>query len=211
MNPDEYLDAIHLPDDAGEYAEGLLRILNRIPPRWGRWISCDKGWYPLIIKLDERLAEIIPDYELHQVKEKYGTLRYYIGLPELRPQCCIDIEEQRPYLGAINPRYFNGERTTQEQYELDTWFYETLLNHFNSGEHLLQSEELEPERERRRLLMETAHEIINEFERRSSETCEVCGVTGKTLVKNYWYKTLCTSCGTTLGYDEQYDDNDEGE
>lgn len=68
----------HLPDDAGEYAEGLTKILERIPEGWGRWISCGKGWYPLLIELDEKLAEIDPSYEVHQAKEKFGTLRYYI-------------------------------------------------------------------------------------------------------------------------------------
>lgn len=44
---------------------------------WGRRISHDEGWYPLVVNLDERLAAIDPDYVVHQVKEKFGTLRYY--------------------------------------------------------------------------------------------------------------------------------------
>jgi hypothetical protein len=40
-----------------------------------RWISHDARWYPLVISLDERLAAIDPDYIVHQVKEKFGTLR----------------------------------------------------------------------------------------------------------------------------------------
>jgi hypothetical protein len=68
-----------LPEDAGKHAEGLLKILERIPEHWGRWISCGSGWYPLLIELNEKLAQIEPDYEIHQVKEKFGTLRYYIG------------------------------------------------------------------------------------------------------------------------------------
>jgi hypothetical protein len=75
----DFLDNEWLPEDAGEYSEGLLKILRRIPDRWGRWISCASGWYPLLVELDEKLAQIEPDYEIHQVKEKFGTLRYYIG------------------------------------------------------------------------------------------------------------------------------------
>ena len=71
------LNALFVPEDAGEYAAGLEAILRRIPDGWGRWIGCGRGWYPIIVKLDERLAAIDPDYEVMQVKEKFGTLRYY--------------------------------------------------------------------------------------------------------------------------------------
>ena len=74
---DETRDKLHIPDDAGEHRDGLIAILRRIPPNWGRWISCSKGWYPIIVELDQALAAIDPDYELHQVKEKFSGLRYY--------------------------------------------------------------------------------------------------------------------------------------
>jgi hypothetical protein len=70
-------DKIHAPDDAGEHRDALVRIMRRIPNGWGRWISCDAGWYPIICQLDEQLAAIDPTYSVHQVKEKFGTLRYY--------------------------------------------------------------------------------------------------------------------------------------
>lgn len=71
------LDALHIPDDAGEYADGMRRILLRIPDGWGRWISCSAGWYPLVTQLDTALAELDSGYTVHQCKEKLGTLRYY--------------------------------------------------------------------------------------------------------------------------------------
>jgi hypothetical protein len=71
-------DALHVPEDAGEYTEQLTALLRRIPDGWGRWISCDAGWYPLIVGLDADIAALAPDYELHQVKEKFGGLRFYI-------------------------------------------------------------------------------------------------------------------------------------
>ena len=37
----------------------------------------DKGWDKIIIKLDEKLARIDPDYKIYQIKEKFGTLRFY--------------------------------------------------------------------------------------------------------------------------------------
>jgi hypothetical protein len=71
------VNALHVPEDAGEHEEGLRNILLRIPDGWGRWIRVDKGWYPLICDLDHNLAELFPDYILYQVKQKFGGLRYY--------------------------------------------------------------------------------------------------------------------------------------
>lgn len=54
------LNALHVPSDAGACDEDLERILRRIPDGWGRWIGCDKGWYPLIVELDRQLAALDP-------------------------------------------------------------------------------------------------------------------------------------------------------
>jgi hypothetical protein len=79
---DSLRDKLHIPDDAGEYEDGLRAIMMRIPDGWGRWIGCSAGWYPIVIQLDEALAEIDPEYEVHQCKEKYAGLRYYFGTSE---------------------------------------------------------------------------------------------------------------------------------
>lgn len=71
------LNAIRVPSNAGEYEPALRSLLARIPDGWGRWIECGPGWYPILARLDERLRQIDPDYEVHQIKEKYGTLRFY--------------------------------------------------------------------------------------------------------------------------------------
>ncbi|HEY1133278.1 MAG TPA: hypothetical protein VGE77_01760 [Nocardioides sp.] len=70
-------DEIEVPADAGEYADALAAILRRIPEHWGRWIDCQKGWYPILARLDTDLAALDAAYEVHQVKEKFGGLRYY--------------------------------------------------------------------------------------------------------------------------------------
>ncbi len=36
------------------------------------------GWHRIILDLDAKLAAIVPDYKVLQVKEKFGGLRYYI-------------------------------------------------------------------------------------------------------------------------------------
>ena len=73
----ETRDSLNIPDDAGEHAGGLEAILRRIPDGWGRWISCGPGWYPLICELDSALVQLDSAYIVHQVKEKFGTLRFY--------------------------------------------------------------------------------------------------------------------------------------
>jgi len=44
--------------------------------------------------------------------------------------------------------------------------------------------------------------LIEEAEKKSYHTCEVCGKEGKLRIKIdiHWYKTLCKDCSTELGY-----------
>lgn len=83
---EETRDAIHVPDDAGVYAEGLRAVMQRIPEGWGRWISCGPGWHPILVELESQLAELDSGYVVRQCKEKFGTLRVYAHSerPELR-------------------------------------------------------------------------------------------------------------------------------
>ena len=55
----------------------MAPILNRIPEKWGKWIRVRPGWFDLVLKLNDRIATKYPDYECYQVKEKFGSLRYY--------------------------------------------------------------------------------------------------------------------------------------
>lgn len=63
----------------------LKVIENRIPK--GMWATADigVGWHDLVLELDRKLAEIDPDYVVHQVKEKFGSLRFYAQRSEKRP------------------------------------------------------------------------------------------------------------------------------
>lgn len=70
-------NALHVPYDAGEYEAALRALLERIPDGWGRWIRCGPGWYPILARLEERLREIDADYQVYQIKEKFGDLRFY--------------------------------------------------------------------------------------------------------------------------------------
>lgn len=41
-----------------------------------------KGWLPIVTTLHEQLLRLDPEYQIHQVKEKFGGLRYYYGASE---------------------------------------------------------------------------------------------------------------------------------
>ena len=101
IDRDTMLNALHVPADAGPYAPALETILRRIPDGWGRWISHDAGWYPIVVAFDQRLSAIDPEYVVHQVKEKFGTLRYY----------CAPSERTRPRSVGYIPRDHQRGRT----------------------------------------------------------------------------------------------------
>ena len=63
----------------------LTPILNRIPEGWVRGVFCGSGWDAILLDLDEKLAALVPNYEVNQVKEKFGGLRYYVSFPEDAP------------------------------------------------------------------------------------------------------------------------------
>jgi hypothetical protein len=78
MDLDEIVNSVHVPEDAGERDEALMRLLLRIPDGWGRWISCSSGWFALLAHGEGELAVVCPTFAVHQIKEKYGTLPLYV-------------------------------------------------------------------------------------------------------------------------------------
>ena len=56
------------------------KIESRIPQGWGTWISCYEGWDWILEDIEEMLNYLDPEYEVHQVKEKFGTLRFYYAI-----------------------------------------------------------------------------------------------------------------------------------
>jgi len=57
----------------------LVAVKSRFAAGYPVEIRCDRGWYQLIIDCDLELAAIDPDYEVFQIKEKFGTLRFYFS------------------------------------------------------------------------------------------------------------------------------------
>jgi hypothetical protein len=206
------LDALHVPADAGEHAAGLERMLRRIPNGWGRWVSCDAGWYPLLVRLDENISALLPEYEIHQMKEKYGTLRFYWGLPELLPVCCQDLNETdpRPLPEAVSGPTVPTTRTPEAQATMEAWF-DRLCAHLDSPEHakgraaLVASVEVA----HRNAAAGAVGQLVADAEAASAHTCERCGAPARMCSQGVWMKTLCVPCRDELGYEDyEYDEDD---
>lgn len=60
---------------------GWQKELNARRRKTEGWYGCiaPDGWKWIIEDCDRLLARLDPDYEILQVKEKFGTLRYYYG------------------------------------------------------------------------------------------------------------------------------------
>lgn len=78
------------------------RLLALCPPRWGQQVYHPKGWDKLVEKLlDDITAKLakenlpIESMEIHQTKEKFGGLRFYVGWRE-------PIEVSKETLSEIN-------------------------------------------------------------------------------------------------------------
>jgi hypothetical protein len=46
-----------------------------------RYAYCPTGWIDLITELDDKLAVLVPEYKVRQIKEKFAGLRYYVDVP----------------------------------------------------------------------------------------------------------------------------------
>ena len=55
----------------------LSPVLDRFGFGWPKMIDCGQGWHGIIHDIDKELSSIDPDYEIQQIKEKFGGLRYY--------------------------------------------------------------------------------------------------------------------------------------
>ena len=55
-------------------------IANKISHPYLKIVAVDPGWYQLIVDCDAELTAINPNYVPLQIKEKFGTLRYYHDL-----------------------------------------------------------------------------------------------------------------------------------
>lgn len=55
----------------------IEELKKKIVPEYWKSIDVDEGWYQIVIDCDKELTQIDPDYQIYQIKEKFGRLRYY--------------------------------------------------------------------------------------------------------------------------------------
>lgn len=55
----------------------IENLKNKFVLDWSKSIDVDEGWYQIIIDCDKELSQIDPDYQIYQIKQKFGRLRYY--------------------------------------------------------------------------------------------------------------------------------------
>jgi len=74
-------------------------LKTKIPASYGKYIHVDEGWYQIIVDCDKELTAIDPNYQILQIKEKFGGLRYYMT------PCNDTTEEQRNKMHQIVAKY----------------------------------------------------------------------------------------------------------
>lgn len=188
LDPQRVREALHVPKDAGEHAEALRAMLCRIPDGWGRWISCQRGWYSLVTDLDRELALLDADYELHQVKQKLATLHYYAEPAEKRVTDPEDPEPHAPVSDAEDEDWAAYGR------EYDAW--EERLSAY------LERPDIAPLHQKQQRRRELFEQLIAAAEERSASVCERCGNPGRlSRSPRGWLQTLCESCRPEHGYE----------
>jgi len=60
-----------------ELQKQIEKLKQKIVPGYRKSIDVDEGWYQLVVDCDKELTGVDPNYQIYQVKEKFGGLRYY--------------------------------------------------------------------------------------------------------------------------------------
>lgn len=196
LDAKQYADALDVPEDAGKFADSLRGMLVRIPDGWGRWISCDRGWYPLLVELDAELAQLLPRYRIHQVKEKFAGLRFYWESGER----ILDPGDPEPAGLAAEPSAADEARSLAEH---EAW-ERRLSAYLETPEGQARQQDLD-----RRI--EVANRLVERAEALASRTCERCGEPGERCQRRNgaWYKTLCATCADVANYEPVPEDDDD--
>jgi hypothetical protein len=205
MDLREIVNAVHVPEGAGEHEEALRGLLLRIPDGWGRWISCSAGWFALLARAERELADVCPTFTAHQIKEKFGTLRLYLEFDadddlstELRaaePRCpsfrdlaeCLGMKDASRD-GPVGDAWQNGYETVfvpaHDKWSARVEMFRTSDDGIRAGE----------DQARRAAEFER---LVERFEEESATICDRCGRDGLlscTAARFPWYAVRCAEC-----------------
>jgi len=96
-------------------ADLFEKYQHRVPSTWYGFDGIPDVWVPKIDKLLEEIAVILPDFECHQCKEKFGGFRLYLGYPKETPYEIIDLIEQK--IAVLERQIAKDEREARENYK----------------------------------------------------------------------------------------------
>jgi len=74
-------------------------LKKKIVPGYWKSTDVDEGWYQIIVDCDKELTAIDPNYQILQIKQKFGGLRYYMT------PCNDTTEKQRDKMYKVISRY----------------------------------------------------------------------------------------------------------
>ncbi len=205
IDTDELLRSLHVPDGAGEHEVALRRLLLRIPDGWGRWIGCSSGWFELLARAERELAAVCPTFTVHQIKEKFGTLRLYAEFDydddlavEVRAAepACPSRQELAEILGLKDP---SGEDAVGDVWQkaYERVFVPAHDDWAGRVEAIRGSEEGHRAIEEQARRAEEFERLIERFEKQSASVCELCGAEGalsRTVEQWPWYALRCDGC-----------------
>ena len=55
----------------------IEELKKKILPGYWQSVDVDEGWYQIVLDCDRELTQIDPSYQIVQIKQKFGGLRYY--------------------------------------------------------------------------------------------------------------------------------------
>jgi hypothetical protein len=172
-----------VPEDSGLYKADLTAILARFDQGWGKYLSIQSGWYPLIADLNKQLAELFPGYTIQQIKEKFAGLRYY-----------WEPGKDLYQLASPRPSLQEAESSESPSYQQKVKFWDKVYQGWlNSEAGQLYTNEWNKR-------IEKANQLVRAAESKSSVTCEICGAEGSQVSSGYWIKTLCNKDAQENGY-----------
>lgn len=55
----------------------VTRLVDKFLPAYYKSVDVDTGWYQIVVDCDKELTGVDPKYQIAQIKQKFGGLRYY--------------------------------------------------------------------------------------------------------------------------------------
>lgn len=159
-----------VPRGAERWQEDFEDILSRFREPYLSVIQCRSGWFEIIVNLHRDLKKIAPNYEIKEIKEKYGKLSYYIDYSsdyETIPNAYIKKRPPSHKTDQGRQDWFRGMRDFASSPE---------------GQEIVSRSDAAASK---------IEDLLRRAEEESARTCEGCSEAGKTKTYFGMYIALC--------------------